>query len=108
MSNLSDDAKAIMAFQSNKRSMGLAYVLWFFLGSLGVHRFYLGRTGSAIAMLVLCLLGWMTLWLLGLGLLFLIPLGIWVLVDIFLIPGMTNAHNNRLINQLSAPNSVKL
>src|SRR5690349_1865524 len=25
------------------KSTGLAYVLWFFLGGLGMHRFYLGR-----------------------------------------------------------------
>lgn len=108
MSNLSNDAQAMMAFQSNKKSTGLAYVLWFFLGSLGAHRFYLGRTGSAIGMLVLSVLGWLTVWMLGLGLLFLIPLGIWLLVDIFLIPGMATQHNNSLISKLSADAPNKL
>lgn len=108
MSNLSNDTQAMMAFQNNKKSTGLAYVLWFFLGSLGAHRFYLGRTGSAIGMLVLCVLGWLTVWMLGLGLLFLIPLGIWLLVDIFLIPGIATQQNNRLISQLSANAAPKV
>ena len=35
------------------RSRIVAALLAFFLGTLGVHRFYLGRTGSGIAMLIL-------------------------------------------------------
>jgi len=32
-----------------------AYLLWFFLGIFGAHRFYLGRTGSAVGVSrVLC------------------------------------------------------
>ena len=37
----------------NDRNKLLAALLAFFLGTLGVHRFYLGRTASAITMLVL-------------------------------------------------------
>ncbi|HEY0043281.1 MAG TPA: TM2 domain-containing protein [Allosphingosinicella sp.] len=37
----------------NDRNKILAAVLAFFLGPLGIHRFYLGRTGSGIVMLVL-------------------------------------------------------
>ena len=35
------------------KSSGIAYVLWFFLGCFGAHRFYLGKTGSAVAQVVL-------------------------------------------------------
>ena len=35
------------------RNKYVAAVIAFFLGYLGIHRFYLGRTGSGIAMLVL-------------------------------------------------------
>ncbi|SDP08646.1 TM2 domain-containing protein [Nakamurella panacisegetis] len=31
-----------------QKSVGVAYVLWFFLGALGVHQFYLGKTGRGI------------------------------------------------------------
>lgn len=37
----------------NDRNKYVAAVIAFLLGSLGIHRFYLGRTGSGIAMLVL-------------------------------------------------------
>lgn len=72
------------------RSMVVAYVLWFFLGSLGIHRFYLGRTGTAIAMIALSVIGWATI-VFGIGTFFLGALGIWLIVDIFLIPGMVNS-----------------
>lgn len=39
----------------NDRNKIVAAVLAFFLGTLGIHRFYLGRTGSGIVMLVLSL-----------------------------------------------------
>lgn len=36
--------------------MSVAYILWFFLGGLGGHRFYLGKTGSAVGLLILTLI----------------------------------------------------
>lgn len=41
-----------------KKSTGLAYVLWFFLGTLGIHKFYVGKTGWGIIYLLLGLVGW--------------------------------------------------
>ncbi|MDB5697151.1 MAG: hypothetical protein JWN21_2694 [Sphingomonas bacterium] len=38
---------------ANDRNKLVAALLAFFIGIFGVHRFYLGRTGSGIAMLVL-------------------------------------------------------
>lgn len=70
-----------------RKSIGLAYVLWFLFGGLGVHRFYLGRTGSGVAMMLLALLGWLPLFLGW------VALGIWWIVDAILIPGMTNQAN---------------
>src|SRR5699024_12611722 len=70
-----------------QRSIALAYVLWFFLGQIGIHRFYTGRVGTGIMQLLLGIIGWATTWLL-IGY---IPLGIlwsWLFIDIFLIPGM--------------------
>jgi TM2 domain-containing membrane protein YozV len=40
---------------SSDRLILPAFLLAFFLGVFGVHRFYVGKTGSAIAMLVLTL-----------------------------------------------------
>lgn len=52
------------------RNKIVAALLAFFLGTLGIHRFYLGRTGSAVLMLVL------SITLLGL-----IITGPWALID---------------------------
>jgi len=74
------------------KSMLLAYVLWFFLGSLGIHRFYLGATRSAIILLVLTILS-VVLSVVGVGPLLGLVVVIWLIVDIFLIPGMVRAAN---------------
>ncbi|MBC6438632.1 MAG: TM2 domain-containing protein [Rhodobacteraceae bacterium] len=96
-----------------------AYLLAIFLGGLGVHRFYLGRTGSGIAMLILNLFAWLMFaiaivglivsvegesaepseWLalpLIVGALLLVGVGIWLLVDLFLIPGIIEADRRAL------------
>lgn len=64
----------------------ITYVVWFFLGSLGAHRFITGRVGSGLGMLALNGLGWLTFWF-GLGFLIWGALGLWWLVDAVLIPG---------------------
>ncbi len=82
------------------KSVGAAYLLWFFLGTLGAHRFYLGRTGSGLAQLALLVVGWLTAAIvIGFG--FLIALGIWWIVDAFLIPGMISEQKAQLRYQLS-------
>ena len=101
-SGLSADTQALMAFESNKKSVGVAYLLWFFTGGLGGHRFYLGRTGSAVAQLALTVFGWIGLLAAGAGLILLIPLGIWLLVDAFTIPGMVSAQNGSLMSRLNS------
>lgn len=79
--------------QNEKKSTGVAYLIWFFLGGLGGHRFYLGRTSSGVVMLVLWLVGVATA-IIAVGFFLLIPLGIWVVVDAFLIPGMIERVND--------------
>ena len=79
-----------------EKSMGLAYVLLIFLGMLGIHRFYLGRIGTGVTQLLLCLVGWTTAWIL-IGF---IPLGIlwiWLFIDLFLTADMVRASNAKLL-----------
>ena len=75
---------------NEKKSVGIAYLLWFFFGGLGVHRFYLGRTGSGVAMLLLTILG-LVLLAVYVGIFLLLALVIWLIVDIFLIPSIVEA-----------------
>lgn len=99
-------------YAARRRSMALAYVAWLFFGVFGAHRFYLKRYNSASAMLALSvgpyvaafivgfiagLLGW------GRGVddtavdavtsLCHMVLAGWMIVDIFLIPGMVESYN---------------
>lgn len=64
---------------NKQKSKGIAYVLWFFFGGLGGHRFYAGNTGLGIGML------------LTLG-----GLGIWTLIDVFFIGGAIERKNEEI------------
>ena len=97
---VSGDAQRMMLFEANKKSVGLAYVLWFFLGLVGGHRFYAGRAGSGVAMLVITLLSFF-LMAVVVGFFTLAITGIWALVDAFLIGGWIRDYNNRLVVGLS-------
>lgn len=82
------------------KSILVAYLLLAFFGGFGAHRFYLGRTGSAAAQLILFILGWATLvFIVGAALL--IAVGIWVIIDIFLIPGIVQAQRDTMRQQLT-------
>lgn len=69
------------------KSTGVAYLLWFFLGGIGAHRFYLGRTGTGFLYLILFVLVILTG---GLAAIVTVP---WLLLDLFLIPGMATSCN---------------
>lgn len=96
-----DSTAQAMLYDANKKSLVVAYLLWFFLGSLGGHRFYAGKTGSAIGMLILFILGFV-LSAVGVGAFLLAVLGIWVIVDAFLIPGWIRKKNTLLATTLSS------
>lgn len=81
------------------KSTGAAYLIWFFLGGFGGHRFYLGRSGSAFAQLAMTIIGAITLPV-GIGAILLIINGIWILVDAFLIPGMVQAQKDQVRQSL--------
>lgn len=54
--------------QVSPKSRLVAFLLCFFFGLLGIHRFYVGRVGSGIVMILTC------------G-----GLGLWVLIDFIVI-----------------------
>ena len=62
-----------------------AALLAFFLGQLGIHRFYTGHIGTGIVILILTIVGYATSWVFGLGFIFLVAVGIWVLIDFIMI-----------------------
>lgn len=60
---------------NEKKSAGAAYLLWFFLGWISAHRFYLGKPVTAILQIFsyFILVGF-----------------VWWLLDLFLIPAIIN------------------
>lgn len=70
--NLSSQDLSILSSEmdKHKKSKPLAFLLWFFTGAIGGHRYYMGDIGYALAM---------TFTLGGLG--------FWAIVDAFLISG---------------------
>ena len=65
---------------SPKSRLATLLLVWF-LGTLGLHRFYIGKTGTGLAILILGIIGWSTTWLLGFGFIFIATVGIWVFID---------------------------
>ncbi len=81
---------------SSKSRLATSLFAWF-LGQFGAHRFYVGKTGTAVVMLVLGILGWATVWIL-VGYVFLIPVWIWSLIDfIFAVSGNMKDSQGKLI-----------
>lgn len=68
----------------NEKTPVVAYLLWFFLGCFGAHRFYFGKTGSAIGMLGLNIAS-AVLSVIAIGFVGYLALFIWWVVDAFLI-----------------------
>ena len=88
-----EDLQKRMLFEQNEKSKGTAYLLWLFLGWFGAHRFYAGKTKSAVLQMVLSLTGvgllLVTLW--------------WWLIDAFLVPDMINERNLKTIDMIYGP-----
>lgn len=70
-------------FEKSKKSKGLAYLIWFFLGGLGGHRYYARDFGMAVAM---------TFTLGGLG--------FWTLIDVFFIGSRIAKKNEEMERQI--------
>lgn len=70
--------------QPQQKSMILAALLALFLGTLGVHNFYLGYTRAGLMQVGLTVAGWV-LSIVLIGFLFLFVVGAWALIDFFLI-----------------------
>ncbi len=80
-----------MLFEANRKSVAATYLLWFFLGIFGAHRFYAGSKKTGIAQLILLVIpivGWALL-------------ALWLLADLFLIPGLVRDYNMQLIEEIT-------
>lgn len=73
------------------KSMLGAFALWFFFGTIGIHRLYLQRR-LAFPMLIAGFLGWLGAPFV-IGLFLLLPIFAWWLVDLFFVAGWVRDHN---------------
>ena len=82
---------AQMEYDNQKKTPGIAYALWFFLGVVGAHRFYAGDTGY------------------GLGLLFTLGgFGVWALIDVAFIGRRIREINTQKRQQIMESYGVTL
>ncbi|WP_295711721.1 NINE protein [Mucilaginibacter sp.] len=71
------------------KSKSTAYILWFFFGVIGVHKFYLNKTGMGI-------LYFFTLGLFGIG---------WI-IDLFTLGSQVDTYNALFGRTFSANNNI--
>lgn len=81
-------------FAKKKKSSGTMWLLWFLLGGIGAHRFYLGETTMGIVYVVLAVLAFPT------ALISLIVSGLLLLIDAFTNTARYNTANERLEQQI--------
>ena len=88
-----------LAGDISPKSRVAATLFAWFLGGFGAHRFYVGKTGTAVVMLVLTLVGLATVWFM-VGIPFLVAVGIWAFVDfIMAVTGNMTDGEGKLIKK---------
>jgi TM2 domain-containing membrane protein YozV len=93
--------RAYAQYDIEKKSLLVSYLLWFFLGYVGAHRFYLGKVLSGFVMLSLSGVV-LLLTLISFGFLSFLwaIVGLWWLIDALLIPGIVAGRNNRIADRV--------
>jgi len=91
-------AKELAGDISPKSRLATTLLAWF-LGWVGAHRFYVGKTGTAVVMLILGIVGVATAWIF-VGIPILIAVEIWAFIDfIFAITGRMRDKEGKLIQK---------
>lgn len=93
------DAQTMMAYDTHKKDMAIAYVLWYFVGIFGAHRFYMGQNGSGAAMLTLTIVS-IPLFFVVIGIFTYLAVFIWWIVDAFILHEWVKNHNFHLMHSL--------
>lgn len=86
-------------YDAKKKSTLVAYILWFIFGGLGVHRFYVHRSLSALIMLSMLIFGLLFSFI-YVGVPVFIVVAIWWVLDAALITGMVRSYNLELAQNM--------
>lgn len=78
--NTTTETSNTMVEEHSPKSKLAAALLCFFLGGLGIHRFYLGKVGTGILLLLLTVIGGFTTFIF-IGYFFLAIAVIWEIID---------------------------
>ena len=89
-----------MRYDANKKSAVPAYLIWFFVGGFGGHRFYCGKK-HALTMLIGMIVS-IFLSSIGIGFIGVAIFGIWAFIDVFYIHKWIAEYNNKLIDNIEA------
>jgi TM2 domain-containing membrane protein YozV len=97
---MSQEQSRALEYEAQRKSVLVAYLLWFFLWFLAGHRFYAGKPLSAVIQLLLHAIGWATTAIL-IGWIPLALWAVWWVVDALLIPGWIRDRNMQIVRSLS-------
>lgn len=76
--------EVVTSSEISEKNKLAAALLCFFLGMTGMHRFYVGKVGTGVAILLISVIGWLLAGLI-VGLFILAVSFIWAAVDFFMI-----------------------
>ncbi|WP_018300144.1 NINE protein [Fangia hongkongensis] len=92
--------------ESKQMNMSVGYILWFFLGQFGAHRFYC-KKNHGVTMLVLEIVAWILIctvigMIIGIPIIFAVM--IWWLIDAFKVQKWINEFNLSVVEEYSRNN----
>lgn len=94
------DTLQIERLKQSQKSILVAYLLWWFFGIFGGHRFYMGKK-HAVTMLVITIIGFLTAVLI-VGWFLLLAMCIMAIIDAFKIPNWVKEYNLKVIEDFEA------
>ena len=86
---------SLARYDVEKKSVGVAYLLFVFFGLIGVHSFYLGHKGTGWLYVIMFLLAFVTF---GATLIVSFVMSI---IDVFSIPGYVRERNEAILEKIS-------
>ncbi|QOY52490.1 NINE protein [Candidatus Sulfurimonas baltica] len=85
-----------MRLEEKKKSAVIAYIMWWFLGLFGAHRFYMGKSNGA-TMLIISILSFLTM-IIVVGYIGLLAMLVWWVLDAISLHKWVTTYNLELIN----------